>query len=62
MWGFNQLWKSRVIDEAARTNLFLDQLQATPAQVNATVLILLVVGTVAGAVASAIAATRFLDV
>ncbi|MFM7535235.1 MAG: cell division protein FtsX [Acidimicrobiales bacterium] len=62
MWGFNQLWKSRVIDEAARTNLFLDQLQATPAQVNATVIILLVVGTVAGAVASAIAATRFLDV
>jgi cell division transport system permease protein len=62
LWGFDRLWKSRVIDAAARTDLFLDQLQATSSQFTATVVILLAVGTLAGAVASAIAATRFLDV
>jgi cell division transport system permease protein len=56
----NSLWKSRVIEKAGGFDLQL--LQATSGQFKQACLWMLVIGIVAGALASAVAATRFLDV
>jgi cell division transport system permease protein len=56
----NSLWKSRVIDKAGGFDLQL--LQATSGQFTQACVWMLVIGVLAGALASAVAATRFLDV
>jgi cell division transport system permease protein len=56
----NSLWKSRVIKRAGVIDLRL--LQATSSQFRQASIWMLAIGVLAGAVASAVAATRFLDV
>ena len=56
----NSLWKSRVISKSQALDLNL--LQASSAQFREACLWMLVIGVLAGALASAVAATRFLDV
>jgi cell division transport system permease protein len=61
VWFGQRTWKTKVLvglDKAVT----LEKLQATPAQFQSTAILLMVVGTLAGAIASAVAASRFLDV
>ena len=60
VWALNAFWKSRVID-----NLELEQLKAlvvSAGELRFVFLVVLVVGAVAGAIGSAVAVTRYLQV
>jgi cell division transport system permease protein len=61
VWTGKNLWRSKVIGSFG-SQLSFDRLQATPAQFRSVIILLLVIGAVAGSVASAIASSRFLDV
>jgi len=58
LYGVNYLWKERVIPKIPD----LAALQVTSAQFNLVVVLVLVVGMLVGAIGSAVAASRFLDV
>jgi cell division transport system permease protein len=58
LYGVNYLWKDRVIPKIPD----LAALQVSSAQFNVVVILVLVVGMLVGAVGSAVAASRFLDV
>jgi cell division transport system permease protein len=62
VWLGKGLWKSKVIDTVRKVQFNLDQLQASHGQFIGTCKWIVLFGVVAGAVASAVAATRFLDV
>jgi cell division transport system permease protein len=62
VWLGKSLWKSKVIDPVQSAQFKLNTLQATYGQFVGTCKWLLLFGVLAGAVASAVAATRFLDV
>jgi cell division transport system permease protein len=61
VWFGQRTWKTKVLAGFDK-QVTLDNLQATAGQFRSTAIVLLLVGTLAGAVASAVAATRFLDV
>jgi cell division transport system permease protein len=61
VWFGQRTWKTKVLQSVDNQGT-LNQLQATASQFRGTALLLIVVGTLAGAIASAVAATRFLDV
>jgi cell division transport system permease protein len=61
VWFGQRTWKTRVLANFDK-QVTLDNLQATAGQFQSTAIVLLLVGTLAGAIASAVAATRFLDV
>jgi cell division transport system permease protein len=58
LYGVNYLWKERVIPKIPD----LAALQVTSTQFNLVVVLVLVVGMLVGAIGSAVAASRFLDV
>lgn len=62
VWFGQNMWKTRVLSGFDSQGVTLSNLQATTSQFNTTCIILLVIGTLAGAIASAVAASRFLDV
>jgi cell division protein FtsX len=61
VWTGKNLWRSKVIGSFG-SQLNFDTLQATAGQFRSVIILLLVIGAVAGSVASAIASSRFLDV
>jgi cell division transport system permease protein len=61
VWFGNKTWRDKVLT-GFDSKVNLDNLQATAGQFRSTAVLLLVIGTVAGAIASAVAASRFLDV
>jgi cell division transport system permease protein len=61
VWFGQRTWKTKVLAGFDK-QVTLDNLQATAGQFQSTAIVLLLVGTLAGAIASAVAATRFLDV
>ncbi len=61
VWTGKNLWRSKVIGSFG-SQLNFDTLQATAGQFRNVIILLLVIGAVAGSVASAIASSRFLDV
>ena len=61
VWTGKNLWRSKVIGSFGST-LSFDSLQASASQFRGVLILLLVIGAVAGSVASAIASSRFLDV
>jgi cell division transport system permease protein len=61
VWFGQRTWKTKVLANFDK-QVTLDNLQATAGQFQSTAIVLLLVGTLAGAIASAVAATRFLDV
>jgi cell division transport system permease protein len=61
VWTGKNLWRSKVIGSFG-SQLSFDRLQATAGQFRGVIILLLVIGGVAGSVASAIASGRFLDV
>ena len=62
VWLGKNLWKNKVIDPVRNAQFNLNTLQASQGQFIGTCRWLLLFGILAGAVASAVAATRFLDV
>ena len=58
LYGVNYLWKDRVIPKIPD----LAALQVSSSQFNLVVILVLVVGMLVGAIGSAVAASRFLDV
>jgi cell division transport system permease protein len=61
VWLGNNLWRSRVIGSFG-SSLSFQNLQATAGQFRGVMLLLLAIGAIAGALASAVASGRFLDV
>jgi cell division transport system permease protein len=61
VWVGKNLWRSKVIGSFG-SSLSFENLQATAVQFRGVMLLLLAIGAIAGAFASAIASSRFLDV
>jgi cell division transport system permease protein len=61
VWTGKNLWRSKVLGSFG-SQLSFERLQATEGQFRSVIILLLVIGAVAGSVASAIASSRFLDV
>ncbi len=62
MFGGNRFWRARIIKPYLKTNPDIATLQVSNGQFRFACIVVLALGVIVGAVASAIAATRFLDV